>query len=134
MNCTLAPLLRRCVIVFFDDILVYSNSYEDHLHHLHQVLELLAKDQSVVKLKKCQFAKREIHYLGHILSRQGVHTDPAKIEAVLQWPTPTNVRELRGFLGLAGFYRKFVCNFAIIAKPLTNLLKKHTLFVWTSDH
>jgi transposase InsO family protein len=134
MNTTLSPLLRRCVVVFFDDILIYSGSYAEHLQHLRQVLQLLAQDQWVVKLKKCQFAKQEIHYLGHILSSQGVHTDPAKITAIQSWPVPANVRELRGFLGLAGFYRKFVRHFAIIARPLTNLLKKNTLFVWTEEH
>lgn len=134
MNVTLSPLLRKCVIVFFDDILVYSSSYIEHLEDLKQVLMLLAKDQWVVKLKKCQFAKQEIHYLGHILSAKGVHTDPEKVQAVLQWLTPNNVRELRGFLGLAGFYRKFVRHFVIIAKPLTNLLKKYSLFIWTSEH
>ena len=134
MNVTLSPLQHKCVIVFFDDILVYSSSYEEHLQHLQQVLDLLAKDHWVVKLKKCQFAKQEIHYLGHVLSGGGIHTDPAKVTAVQEWPQPANVRELRGFLGLVGFYRKFVRNFAVIAKPLTNLLKKHTLFVWTSEH
>ena len=134
LNVTLTPLLRNCIIVFFDDILVYSSSYEEHLQHLQQVLDLLAKDHWVVKLKKCQFAKQEIHYLGHVLSGGGVHTDPAKVTIVQEWPQPANVHELRGFLDLAGFYRKFVRNFAVIAKPLTNLLKKHTLFVWTSEH
>lgn len=134
MNSTLAPVLRRCALVFFDDILIYSSSYEDHLQHLHEVLSLLAKDKWVVKLKKCHFAQEEIKYLGHILSAQGVSTDPDKVTTVLQWPTPANVRELRGFLGLAGFYQKFVRPFAIIAKPLTQLLKKHQLFVWTIDH
>jgi hypothetical protein len=122
------------VVVFFDDILIFSSSYEEHLQHLHVVLSLLAKDQWVVKLKKCKYAQREIHYLGHILSSWGVHTDPDKVAAVLHWPPPTNVRELRGFLGLASFYRKFVKHFAILARPLTNLLKKHTLFVWTTEH
>lgn len=134
MNSTLAPLLRKCALIFFDDILIYSATYEDHLHHLHQVLTLLAKNQWVIKLKKCNFAKQEICYLGHILSSKGVSTDPEKVAAVLQWPTPSNVRELRGFLGLAGFYWKFVRHFAILAKPLTQLLKKHQLFVWTSKH
>lgn len=134
MNITLAPVLRKCAIVFFDDILIYSSSYEDHLQHLHQVLSLLAKDQWVVKLKKCRFAKHEIHYLGRVFSGEGIKTDPAKIYAVLQWPTPTLVKELRGFLGLTGYYRKCVRNFAVIAKPLTNLLKKHVLFVWTQHH
>jgi mannitol/fructose-specific phosphotransferase system IIA component (Ntr-type) len=76
MNVTLAPVLRRYAIVFFDDILVFSNSYEEHLDHLHQVLTLLAKDQWVVKLKKCIFAQEKIQYLGHILSAKGVQTDP----------------------------------------------------------
>lgn len=134
MNSTLSPLLMRCVIMFFDDILIYSSSYFEHLEHIKQVLALLAKDQWVVKLKKCQFSKQEIHYLGHVLSAQGVKTDSEKITTVLQWPTPSNVRELRGFLGLAGFYRKFVKHFTIIAKPLINLLKKNSLFIWTSEH
>jgi hypothetical protein len=134
MNSTLAPVLRKCALVFFDDILVYSASYADHIQHLRQVLTLLAQEQWVVKLKKCSFAKQEIRYLGHILSSAGVHTDPDKVTAVLHWPPPANVRELRGFLGLAGFYRKFVRHFAIIAKPLTQLLKKHQLFVWTHEH
>lgn len=84
--------------------------------------------------EKCQFAKQEIHYLGHVLSGNGVHTDPSKVAAVMQWPPPANVHELRGFLGLARFYRKFIRNIAVIAKPLTNLLNKHTLFVWTLEH
>lgn len=88
----------------------------------------------MVKLKKCQFAQQEIHYLGHILNAQGVRTDPEKIAAILNWPSPTNVRELRGFLGLARFYCKFVRHFAVMARQLTQLLKKHQLFVWTTDH
>lgn len=82
MNVTLAPVLRRCAIVFFDNILVFNSSYFDHLEHLRQVLSLLAKVQWVVKLKKCKFAQQEIHYLGHILSAQGVQTDPDKISAI----------------------------------------------------
>lgn len=130
MNSTLAHLLHRCALVLFDDILIYSSSYAEHLEHLHQVLTLLAHDQWVVKLKKCHFAQQEIRYLGHILSSQGVRTDPDKVSAVQEWPVPTNTRELTGFLGLAGFHRKFVRHFAILAKPLT--LKKNQLFVWTN--
>jgi hypothetical protein len=134
MNVTLARVLHCCAIVFFDDILVFSSSYEDHLQHLHQVLTLLAKDQWVIKLKKCSFAQQQIRYLGHMLSAQGVSTDPEKVSVVSSWPVPQTVRELRGFLGLAGFYRKFVKHFAVLAKPLTRLLKKNQLFVWTSQH
>jgi hypothetical protein len=131
---TLKPLLRRCVLVFFDDILVYSDTWEQHIQHLEQVLQLLYQDHWQVKLSKCTFAKQEIGYLGHIISRAGVATDPAKVEVVASWPTPTISKELRGFLGLAGYYRKFVKNFGVIAKPLTTLLKKHVVFVWTSEH
>lgn len=134
MNSTLAPLLRKCVIVFFDDILIYSKSYEEHLIHLQEVLSLLAKDQWHVKLSKCKFAQRKIGYLGHVISEEGVATDDAKIQAIVSWPTPQNVKELRSFLGLAGYYRKFVRHFAVLAKSLTELLKKNVLYVWTSDH
>lgn len=133
MNQTLKPLLRRCAIVFFDDILIYSKSFEEHIEHLRQVFALLAKDQWHIKLSKCNFARSEISYLGHVISERGVATDPAKIEAVVSWPTPTNVKELRNFLGFAGFYRRFVRHYAIVSKPLTALLKKHCLFLWTSE-
>jgi len=134
MNSTLQPLLRTCVLVFFDDILVYSRSFEEHLSHLRAVFQLLAQDQWQVKLCKCTFAQRQISYLGHIISAEGISTDSRKVEAMVSWPTPTNTKELRSFLGLAGYYRKFVRHFAIIARPLTDLLKKHSIFVWTPDH
>jgi len=134
MNTTLAPLLRKCVLVFFDDILVYSRTYEEHVSHVAQVLQLLQQDQWKVKLTKCSFAKRQIAYLGHVISEAGVSTDPRKISAISTWPTPTSVKELRSFLGLAGYYRKFVHHFGVISRPLFDLLKKHTLFVWTTAH
>jgi hypothetical protein len=134
MNSTLKPLLRKCALVFFDDILVYSDTWDNHLMHLDWVLQLLHQDHWQVKLSKCSFAKQKIAYLGHVISKDGVSTDPTKVEAVHSWPTPQNAKELRGFLGLAGYYRKFVKNFGVIARPLTNLLKKHTIFVWTDEH
>jgi hypothetical protein len=91
-------------------------------------------DKWQIKLSKCSVAQQKIAYLGHVISAQGVATDPKKVTIVSSWPTPTNCKELRGFLGLAGYYCKFVKHFAIIAKPLTSLLKKHTLFVWTTNH
>lgn len=115
MNTTLKPLLRRCAIVFFDDILVYNKTFEDHVEHLCQVLSLLAQDQWHIKLSKCRFALREISYLGHTVSSTGIATDRSKIEAVQSWPAPSNVKELRSFLGLAGFYRRFVKHYAIIS-------------------
>lgn len=134
MNSTLAPYLRKFVLVFFDDILIYIRSYEEHLVHIRLVFELLIKDQWKIKLSKCTFATRQIKYLGHVISEAGVATDPDKVAAVATWPTPSNAKELRGFLGLAGYYRKFVRHFGLISKPLTELLKKHAIFIWTSEH
>jgi hypothetical protein len=134
MNSTLAPVLRKCVLVFFDDILVYSATLAEHIEHLKLVLQLLAKDKWQVKLSKCTFAQQKLTYLGHIISADGIATDPSKIAAVQSWPLPESVKDVRSFLGLAGYYRKFVKNFVVIAKPLTNLLKKHVMFVWTQEH
>lgn len=102
--------------------------------HLKLVFELLTKDNWKIKLSKCAFAQRKISYLGHVISEQGVGTDPSKISAITTWPTPTTAKELRSFLGLAGYYRKFVRHFSIISKPLTELLKKNTIFVWNQTH
>ena len=134
MNATLAPGLRRFVIVFFDDILIYSRSYEEHVQHVALVFQWLAAEKWKIKLSKCKFAQRQVSYLGHVISGLGLATDPAKVQAIQDWPTPSSVRDLRGFLGLAGYYRKFVRHFGVIAKPLTDLLKKDSLFVWTSIH
>jgi hypothetical protein len=87
-----------------------------------------------VKQSKCSFAKNSIDYLGHVISASGVSTNPSKIQAIYQWPIPKNIKQLRSFLGLAGYYHKFVRNFGVISKPLTELLKKDTLFSWTSQH
>ena len=105
MNETLAPVLRKYAIVFFDDILVYSRTYEDHLQHLAHVLQLHQDNQWKVKGSKCAFAQRSISYLGFVVSEQGVATDPAKIVDILKWPMPTNLKELRGILGVSGYYR-----------------------------
>jgi hypothetical protein len=134
MNVTLAPGLRRFVLVFFDDILVYSRSLEEHVIHLRQVFEWLQRDQWKLKMSKCTFALQSIKYLGHVISGQGVATDPSKVQAVHEWPTSQTVCELRGFLGLVGYYRKFVWRFSIIARPFTELLKKDSLFIWTDAH
>jgi hypothetical protein len=134
MNSTLSPCLRKFVLVFFDDILIYSKTYEDHIGHIRCVFELLTKDQWKLKFTKCTFAQISITYLGHVISVAGVSTDPSKVTAISQWPSPQNAKELRSFLGLAGYYRKFVRYFGVIAKPLTGLLKKHSLFLWTATH
>jgi hypothetical protein len=117
--------------VFVDDILIYSNSIEEHATHLVEVFSILQQHQLYVKRSKCTFAQTSLEYLGHIISAAGVATDPSKIEAVKLWPKPTNIKQLRGFLGLAGYYRKFIKGFGAICKPLTNLLRKHVQFIWT---
>lgn len=132
MNEVFAPFLRKFVIVFLDDILIYSPSWEDHLKHIKLVLEKLRESQFYAKISKCSFGQTSIQYLGHIISDQGVATDPDKTAVMEQWPLPTTVTELRGFLGLTGYYRKFVQNYSIITKPLTQLLTKKG-FQWTHE-
>jgi hypothetical protein len=131
MNEIFAPLIRKFVLVFVDDILIYSRSMEEHACHLAEVFSLLEAHQLFVKRSKCSIAKQSLEYLGHIIGAEGVSTDPAKIEAVQRWPRPANTKQLRGFLGLAGYYRKFIRFFGILCRPLTNLLKKNAQFLWT---
>lgn len=132
MNNILSSLLRKCVLVFVDDILIYSRTLEEHLVHLQTVFQILHKHQLKVKKSKCSFAQQKLAYLGHIISPNGVSTDSDKIAVVQSWPVPSSVKELRSFLGLAGYYRKFVLNYGILSKPLTSLLKKGQLYLWTS--
>jgi hypothetical protein len=129
MNSTLAPLLRKCVLEFFDDILVCGPTFEAHVSHLESVLRLLRQECWIVTHSKCSFAKREISYLGYIISVAGVSTCPDKVIVVLIWPKPSNVKEFRSFLGLARYYRKFVKSFGVISRPLTDPLKKNTLLI-----
>jgi hypothetical protein len=131
MNTLFADIIRKFVLVFVDDVLVYSKTLSDHVQHLKQVFRVLEQNQLFLKRNKCSFAQKSLEYLGHIISANGVATDPAKIEAVQKWPQPKNVKQLRGFLGVAGYYRKFIRQFGVICRPLTNLLKKNTAFVWS---
>lgn len=117
---------------FFDDILVYSRTLEDHSTHLALVFELMKVNQIFSKLSKCVFSTDKVEYLGHYISASGVQKDPHKINAIQSWPIPVTVKELKGFLGLAGYYRKFVKGYAMVSKPLTYLLKKGN-FVWSDQ-
>ena len=130
MNDVFRPYLRKLVLVFFDDILVFSPTMELHLSHFRTVLELLLHHQLYTKRSKCVFGCTEVEYLGHIISSQGVSANTKKIAAMLAWPTPTSIKALKGFLGLTGYYRKFIQNYGHIAAPLTALLKKNA-FIWS---
>ena len=130
MNRIFQPYLDQFVVVFIDDILIYSKSKEEHEDHLRVVLQLLKENQLYAKLKKCEFWLDKVGFLGHIISKEGISVDPAKIEAIKEWPRPTNVTEVRSFLGLAGYYRRFVEGFSKIAASLSQLTKKGLKFHW----
>ncbi|KAA0059477.1 hypothetical protein IC582_002782 [Cucumis melo] len=132
MNNIFKPFLRKFVLVFFDDILVYSKNEKNHVIHMGKVLAILRQHELYANQKKCHFAQERIEYLGHVISGEGVAVDPEKIRAISDWPQPTNVKETRGFLGLTGYYRCFVHNYRTIAAPLTQLLKKGG-FSWTEE-
>ncbi|GJV59779.1 putative reverse transcriptase domain-containing protein [Tanacetum coccineum] len=116
---------RQVVIVFIDDILVYSKSKEDHEVHLKLVLELLKKQKLFVKFSKCEFWLQEVHFLGHVVNNNGIYVDHSKMEAMKNWKVPKTPSEIRPFLGLAGYYRCFIVNFSKISKPLTSLTQKN---------
>ena len=131
MNRVFSPYLDKFVIVFIDDILVYSGSLEEHAEHLRTVLQILRERQLYAKFSKFQFWLDKVVVLGHVISAEGISVDPQKIEAIVNWKPPTNVSGVRSFLGLTGYYRKFVEGFSKIATPLTNLLKKDQKFEWS---
>ncbi|GJP71846.1 hypothetical protein CLOP_g2635 [Closterium sp. NIES-67] len=134
MNHILRPLLDECVVVYLDEILIYSRDMQQHVEHLRRVFEILRREHFYVKLSKSDFALEKVQFLGHIVSAQGVHVDPKKIEAVRTWKTPENVKELQQFLGFANYYNRFVPQYVKIAAPLTNLLKKNTPYKWELQH
>ncbi|KAK1649149.1 hypothetical protein QYE76_066954 [Lolium multiflorum] len=131
MNKIFMNFLDKFVVVFIDDILIYSKSEEEHEQHLEIILETLRHHKLYAKFSKCEFWLKEVGFLGHILSAGGIAVDPAKIKTVAEWTAPTTQTEVRAFLGLAGYYRRFVEGFSSIARPMTQLLKKDKKFEWT---
>jgi hypothetical protein len=133
MNGVFQEYLDKFVILFLDDIIIYSMSEEEHEHHLRMVLQVLREHQLYAKLSKCSFYQKKIHYLGHIISKDGIVVDPKKIESIRELSAPKNVTEVRSFMGLAGYYRIFIEGFSKIAHPITFLQKKGVKFQWTVD-
>jgi hypothetical protein len=122
--------LDRFVVVFIDDILIYSKSDSDHEEHLRLVLQKLRANQLYAKFSKCEFWIGEVPFLGHIISNGGILVDLAKVKEIIKWRVPTTVIEIQSFLGLAGYYRRFIDGFSKIAKPMTSLLEKGREFKW----
>jgi len=133
MNRLFWPYLDQYIVVFVDYILVYSNSYLEHEQHLRVVLQTLRENQLYAKLDKCEFWLKEVVFLGHVISAEGIFVDPRKVEAVLKLERPTNMAEIRSFLGLAGYYRRFIEGFSTISSPLTKLTRKEVRFVWSEE-
>ncbi|GJR44525.1 putative reverse transcriptase domain-containing protein [Tanacetum coccineum] len=133
MNRVCKPFLDKFVIVFIDDILIYSKNKKEHEEHLKAVLELLKKEKLYAKFSKCEFWIPKVQFLGHVIDSQGIHVDPAKIESIKDWESPKTPTEIRQFLGLAGYYRRFIEGFSKIAKSMTKLTQKGVKFDWVTN-
>ncbi|KAG8490124.1 hypothetical protein CXB51_015779 [Gossypium anomalum] len=133
MNRIFQPYLDRFIVVFIDDILIYSRDETEHAEHLRIVLQTLRDKQFYAKFSKSEFWLREVRFLGHIVSGDGIRVDPSKISTIIDWKPPKNVTEVRSFLGLAGYYRRFVNGFSILAAPMTRLLRKDVKFEWMEE-
>jgi hypothetical protein len=132
MNSVFMLELDKFVVVFIDDILIYSKNEEEHAQHLRIVLTRLREHRLYAKFSKCAFWLEEIQFLGHVLSARGIAVDPSKVKDLLEWKPPTTVHQVRSFLGLAGYYRRFIPDFSKLVKPITSLLRNETKFHWSS--
>jgi hypothetical protein len=133
MNKLFRDYIDEFMVVYIDDILIFSKTFEDHMRHVKIVFDILKEANLMVKLKKCEFCKPNIEFLGHIVGRNGLKPDPKKIEKIQKMKPPTNIKEIRSFHGLCSYYRKFVKNFSSIVKPITELVKKDVKFIWGKD-
>eukprot|EP00253_Pinus_taeda_P033189 PITA_33189 len=133
MNRVFHRFLDKFVLIFIDDILIYSRSRKEHEEHLRLVLQTLREYQLYAKFSKCDFFKEEIQYLGHVITKEGIAVDPEKIRTIMEWPIPKDVADIRSFMGLAGYYRRFFEGFSRVAYPITSLQKKGKVFKWTSE-
>jgi hypothetical protein len=133
MNNVLSKFLEKFVLVFINDILIYSKNREEHAEHLKPVLQVLREHQLYAKFSKCDFFHKQVHYLGHVICEEGVAVDPEKIKYIMEWPTPKDVFDVRSFMGLEGYYRRFIKECSKIGCPITALQKKGVKFTWTSE-
>jgi hypothetical protein len=133
MNKMFMEYLYKFIVLFIDDILIFSKTKEEHEKHLRMVLEKLRSNQLYAKFSKCEFWLTEVAFLGHAIFAGGVSVDPSKVNDVLNWKPPTNASEIQSFLGLAGYYYRFIKDFSKIAKPMTRLLEKNKDFDWTEE-
>eukprot|EP00983_Pelagomonas_calceolata_P021408 670714-Pelagomonas_calceolata.AAC.1 len=131
MNDIFRPYLIKFVVVYIDDILIFSKTHEEHADHLRQVMQILHDEDFKVMLSKCEFKKPEVKFLGHIVGADGIKVNPSKTAAVENRPVPLNLSYLRSFLGLATYFRKFIENFSWIVAPLANLTRKDVPYVWS---
>jgi hypothetical protein len=132
MNKVFMEYLDKFVVVFIDDILVYSRSEEEHEEHLRLALQKLREHKLYAKLSKCEFWMKQVAFLGHVISKGGISLDPSKVQDILSWNVPTSVSDIQSFLGLDGYYQRFIERFSKISKPMTELLEKDKKFEWTS--
>src|SRR3954454_4336803 len=133
MNKIFMNYLDKFVVVFIDDILIYSKLEEEHEGHLRLVLQTLREHQLYAKFSKCEFWMDSVEFLGHVISKDGIAVNPSKVQSVLEWEAPKNVKEVRGFLGVGGYFRRFIEGVSQIAGPMTKLLRKNTPFAWTAQ-
>ena len=134
MNKVLGTSLNKHGIAYLDDIIIYSESFEKHLEHLNDIFDKLQKAGLKLKMSKCNFLMKEVHYLGHILSEKGIAPDPDKVRAIKELRPPKSVREVRSVVGMTSYYRKFIDHFSEIIRPLTELTKKNVRFCWKEEH
>jgi hypothetical protein len=133
MNNVLNKFLEKIVLVFIDDLLIYFKNREEHEEHLRLVLQVPREHQIYAKFSKCDFFQKQIHYLGHVISEEGVAVDLDKIRSIMEWSTPKDILDIRSFMGLAGYYRRFIKGFSRIVCPFTALQKKESKFTWTQE-
>jgi len=133
MNKVFAPYLRKFICIYLDDILIYSKTREDHLAHIRIVLRTLRQAKLYAKMSKCEFFKSEVKFLGHVVSREGISVDPTKVAVITSWPEPRNPGDVRSFLGLANYFRKYIRGYSATVAPMVKLTRANAQWEWGSE-